>query len=251
MTSKFPSDAIAERKHRYDDSPMTGPSERPSTNALSGASRPHQDRVNDANARVAQFDRGRVPKDVRVAQVVAVARQLFAERGVASTSMEDIAEQADISKPIIYNLLGSKESLFDAVVDDIATDLRIAIEEAIADQGTPRAHLGAAVARFCRFVGAHHVQSDMIVKAGPSNGRAAGKDQNYQAEAVARSVRQTLATDHAGLGEAQLDELALAIAFAINGATEGLARWWREHRDWTPDDLGALIASIFFRDAAT
>ena len=64
--------------------------------------------------------------------------------------------------------------------------------------------------------------------------------------------RQTRSeTSRPGLGEAQLDELALAIAFAINGATEGLARWWREHRDWTPDDLGALIASIFFRDAAT
>ena len=111
--------------------------------------------------------------------------------------------------------------------------------------------LGAGVAMFFRFVGAHQSEWDMIVKAGTSNDRAADKIRNFQAEAVARSVRQTLATDHAGLGEAQLDELALAIAFAINGATEGLARWWREHRDWTPDDLGALIASIFFRDAAT
>jgi AcrR family transcriptional regulator len=49
-------------------------------------------------------------------RILAVARRLFAERGVAATTIADIAEAAQVSKPTVYLRWPSKDALVAAVI---------------------------------------------------------------------------------------------------------------------------------------
>ncbi|WP_052434704.1 TetR/AcrR family transcriptional regulator [Streptacidiphilus melanogenes] len=55
-----------------------------------------------------------VARPERERQIVDIAGRVFAEHGYAGTSLTAVAEQAGISKPLIYNYFGSKEGLFAA-----------------------------------------------------------------------------------------------------------------------------------------
>jgi AcrR family transcriptional regulator len=44
-------------------------------------------------------------------QLIAIARQIFAERGFDATSIEEIAARAKVSKPVVYEHFGGKGSM--------------------------------------------------------------------------------------------------------------------------------------------
>jgi AcrR family transcriptional regulator len=50
-------------------------------------------------------------------QLLDIGRRLFAERGLDGTSIEEIAAQAHVSKPVVYEHFGGKEGLYAVVVD--------------------------------------------------------------------------------------------------------------------------------------
>ncbi len=50
-------------------------------------------------------------------QLIDIARSLFAERGYDGTSIEEIAQRANVSKPVVYEHFGGKEGLYAVVVD--------------------------------------------------------------------------------------------------------------------------------------
>jgi len=68
--------------------------------------------------------------------IVATAKQLFEEKGVAQTTMDEIAKKADYSKSTIYVYFKSKEEIFDCIVLEYFTFLRNGIEEALQNTKT-------------------------------------------------------------------------------------------------------------------
>jgi AcrR family transcriptional regulator len=50
-------------------------------------------------------------------QLLGVGRSLFAEKGFEATSIEEIAQRAGVSKPVVYEHFGGKEGLYAVVVD--------------------------------------------------------------------------------------------------------------------------------------
>lgn len=59
----------------------------------------------------------RLSAAARRAQLIEVGRTVFAKRGYEAASVEEIAEKAKVSKPIVYEHFGGKEGLYAAVVD--------------------------------------------------------------------------------------------------------------------------------------
>jgi len=59
----------------------------------------------------------RLTAAARRAQLIEVGRSVFAKRGYEATSVEEIAERARVSKPIVYEHFGGKEGLYAVVVD--------------------------------------------------------------------------------------------------------------------------------------
>ncbi|CAB0641083.1 hypothetical protein CIPA99_00821 [Corynebacterium diphtheriae] len=50
-------------------------------------------------------------------QLIAIGREVFAERGFDGASMEEIAARAGVSKPVVYEHFGGKEGLYAVIVD--------------------------------------------------------------------------------------------------------------------------------------
>jgi AcrR family transcriptional regulator len=62
-------------------------------------------------------NRKRMTGQERRQQLLEIGRRLFAERGFEGTSIEEIAAQAGVSKPVVYEHFGGKEGLYAVVVD--------------------------------------------------------------------------------------------------------------------------------------
>ncbi len=95
--------------------------------------------------------RPRLAASARRAQLVEVGRKVFAERGYEATSVEEIAERADISKPIVYEHFGGKEGLYAVIVDREIEQIVSCIVEAISS-GSPRERLERAALAFLTYV---------------------------------------------------------------------------------------------------
>src|SRR6476661_8723793 len=84
-------------------------------------------------------------------QLMEVGRAVFAVSGYESASIEEIARQAGVSKPIVYEHFGSKEGLHAAIVDRELDVLVERISRTIAE-GAPRARFEGAVLAFLTYV---------------------------------------------------------------------------------------------------
>jgi AcrR family transcriptional regulator len=94
---------------------------------------------------------GRLTAAARRAQLVDVGRAVFAKRGYEATSVEEIAAQARVSKPIVYEHFGGKEGLYAVVVDREVEHIVGRIVEAIT-AGSPRQRLEQAALAFLTYV---------------------------------------------------------------------------------------------------
>jgi AcrR family transcriptional regulator len=96
-------------------------------------------------------NRKRLSASARRAQLIDVGRRVFAQRGFEAVSVEELAERAKVSKPILYQHFGGKEGLYAVVVDREMDRLIGLISDAIAT-GAPSERLEQAAAAFLRYV---------------------------------------------------------------------------------------------------
>jgi len=196
------------------------------------------------SAQVAEFTHGRVPRQLRKRQVLAVASELFVERGFVEASMDELARRVGVSKPVIYDLVGSKEALFGEVVAAEAAELAAAVERAVSSEREPDARLYAGALAFFRFAEERREAWDrlLIADAAPVNAELAATRRFHR-----KAVASLLARDAAESG-AEVDPVMLdACAQAINGAFESLAMWWKEHPSVSAETLAALATGLVAR----
>jgi AcrR family transcriptional regulator len=79
-------------------------------------------------------------------QLLKIGRRLFAERGFEGTSIEEIAAQAGVSKPVVYEHFGGKEGLYAVVVDREVERLLAMATTVLGGANTRRKFEDAAVA---------------------------------------------------------------------------------------------------------
>src|SRR5690606_26849591 len=87
-------------------------------------------------------------------QLLAIGRELFAERGFAATSVEEIAARAGVSKPVVYEHFGGKEGVYAVVVDREMQCLLGLVSDALVE-GSPRQKLEGAALALLRYVEEH------------------------------------------------------------------------------------------------
>src|SRR5262245_25884515 len=80
---------------------------------------------------------------------------VFSRRGYHAAAMDEIAEVAGISKPMVYAYLGTKEDLFIACLHREATRLAQAVVDVVGPSGPPDEQLWRGLRGFFRFVTAH------------------------------------------------------------------------------------------------
>ena len=77
-------------------------------------------------------NKGRLPRDERRAQLLAAALEVFTQAGYHSAAMDEIADRAKVSKPVLYQHFPSKLDLYLAVLDLHIDSLVFDIQKAIA-----------------------------------------------------------------------------------------------------------------------
>ena len=192
--------------------------------------------MDTAAPRIEDFRHGRVPRAVRRRQLVELAEQLFAERGFARTSMEELARRAGVTKPVIYELFDSKDGLFRACVDRAIERMAASIAEAFRSQTEPEGRLRAGGLAFLRFARDNRVAWDLMAM----QSRFA-----EQAQAVRRDQAQLIRTLMAEIAPEGTDPEELeAVAYAVNSAYEGAAHWMWEHPDAPVEQVADWIVAL-------
>ena len=85
-------------------------------------------------------------------QTLAVARTLFAERGYAAVTMDEVAAEVGVTKPLLYNYFGNKERLYIACMERAGDALSATIVGARSPTSTPDEALRAGVHAFFAFL---------------------------------------------------------------------------------------------------
>jgi AcrR family transcriptional regulator len=185
---------------------------------------------------VADYRHGRVPRAVREQQLLELAEALFAERGYAGASMEELARRAGVTKPVVYELFGSKEGVFGACVDRSIERLAADISSAVRAEGDPEARLRAGGLAFIRFAAGNRVAWDLMSMGGSFEEKARAV-RSSQAELV-RQLMAEMAAE--GTDPRELE----VAAHAVNAAYEGVAHWMWAHPEVPIERIADWIADL-------
>jgi AcrR family transcriptional regulator len=174
------------------------------------------------DARIEDFRHGRVPRAVRERQLVELAEELFSQRGYQGASMDELARRAGVTKPVVYDLFGSKDGLFRACLERSAERLAAGVAEAARAESDPEARLRAGGLAFLRFAADHREAWQLMMEGRFSD--TATEVRRRQAALVVDLLEETAAP---GVDRHELE----VAAHAVNSAYEGVAHWMWEHPD--------------------
>src|SRR3954451_11383122 len=187
--------------------------------------------------------RTRLSRDDRMEQTLKAAHALFAERGYAEVTMEEIAAAVGVTKPLLYNYFGNKERLYIACMERAGDSLTRTIAEAIADTGSPGDALGAGVRAFFRFLDSDRAAWAVLFdETLPNSGEVAEKVASYRGQIVALVSQSLLAQlPEARRGAARVEIEALSAA--LLGAAEEIARWCLGTEPISAEEAAELLIS--------
>jgi AcrR family transcriptional regulator len=166
--------------------------------------------------------RRRLPREERERQTLDVARRLFAARGYAAVTMDEVAAEVGVTKPLLYNYFGNKDGLAVALLGPAGDALTRCVVDAVEDAASPAEALQAGVRAFFAFVDADRESWRVLFDPTlPPSGEVA---------AQLAAIRNRLIAVIAELQLARLPETARteveALSAALLGAAEAMARWW-------------------------
>ena len=166
----------------------------------------------------------------RRAQVLAVAQDLFSREGYHHVSMDDIADRAAVSKPVLYRHFPSKLDLYLAVIDHRGAALVAAVDDALAAvtpaseaaSGPVRAEVPpgrevvrAIVRAYMEFVETAGESSTLLFESDVTRDADVRSRVEHASEATAAAIRDAL-RELAGLGDAE--------AALVGSSLVGMAR---------------------------
>lgn len=180
----------------------------------------------------------RLPAARRRHQLLDVALELFAASGFHATSMDDVAEAAGVTKPVLYQHFGSKEALYRELLEEVGNRLVEVVLKATAGADSPRHQVEAGFAAYFRFVVDQPDGFRLLF--------GEGARRREDAEAV-RRVERAVAEEVAALIEADVDpDHRLLLASGIVGLAEATGRHLvaGAHQGLDPDETARRIAEF-------
>lgn len=154
------------------------------------------------------------------------AHALFAERGFAAVTMDDVAEAVGVTKPLLYSYWGNKEQLFLACLDRSAEALFDRLLTAVREADDPAEAVAAAVHVFFAFVDQEQAAWHVIFDpSSPMDGRIPERVAMHRARLaglIAEAFLDMVPRRHRDRVRTEVE----GRSHAVLGAAEALARWW-------------------------
>jgi len=159
----------------------------------------------------------RLPADARRQQIIDVAIEVFGRAGYYGASMNDIAEAAGVTKPVLYQHFDSKGDLYAALLTEVGDRMLLAITQATdnAADGRERTELGFRA--YFRWVSERHDEFMLLF------GGSARHDADFSG--MIRRITDDATEAIAPLITADIDpEHQRTLAHALVGLAEGASR---------------------------
>jgi len=189
-----------------------------------------------------------VPRLDRESQILDIASAQFGTLGFAATSVAAIAEQAGISKPLIYNYFGSKEGLYEACLDRggaiVAEEIeRIASGDAVGiDRG-----MQTLEGMFTLLEPQPYLWRLFFDTTAPTTGPIADSVALY-ADRIGKLAEEGVAELMTLAGNSDALDIS-AMTTVWLGIVDSLMGWWLDHPDETADQMMQrcmrLLAALF------
>ena len=180
----------------------------------------------------------RLPASERREQILQVALEVFARHGYHGASMNDIADAAGVTKPVLYQHFDSKRDLYQALLDEVGTRLLTAISKATAEAPDGKNQTEQGFGAYFQWV---HDDRDAFLLL---FGSGAQRDEEFNR--AVRRVTAHVAEAIAPLIAVDIDlEHQRTIAHGLVGLAEGVSRRLVESDlSFDPDLLGRQVADL-------
>jgi len=188
----------------------------------------------------------RLPRAVREKQMLDAAVTIFARRGFHAASMDEIAELAGVSKPMVYAYLGTKDELFLACLRREATLLLEAVASGVEPSARPDQQLWNGLRAFFGFVGDHRDGWLVLYRRAPEPfaGELAGMRSR-----IIEVVTGLLEGACAGAPVQATSADLVPIAHALVGAAESMADWLVDHPSEAPSAAATRLMNLVWLGA--
>ena len=184
--------------------------------------------------------RVRMTGEERRQQLLDVARSLFAEKGFDGASVEEIANRANVSKPVVYEHFGGKEGVYAVVVDREMHYLLGSMSSALAEDAHPRLLLERAAIALLDYVQGSADGFRILVRASPV-ASATGTFSSLLND-IASQVENILGVQFSSRGYDQ--KLAALYSQALVGMVALTGQWWLDARKPKRDEVAAQLVNL-------
>lgn len=175
-------------------------------------------------------------------QLIGVARTVFAGKGYEAATIEEIADRAHVSKPVVYQHFGGKEGIYAVVVDREVTALTGRITLALEEATHPRLAAEQAADAFLGYIEEHEEGFRILIRDAPVG--ATGATFASVIADVAAAAERLLLSEFEGRGFDR--KTAPMYARMLVGAVALVGEWWLEVRKPSRDVVAAHIVNLMW-----
>src|SRR3954464_7182072 len=177
------------------------------------------------------------------AQLLGAAREVFVAQGYHAAAMDEIAERAGVSKPVLYQHFPSKRDLYLALLEQHTDELVAATRAALASTPDNKQRVEATMAAFFSFIDSESESFRLVFESDftsdPEVRELLDRMQRVCTEAIAEVIKEDTGLPAA---EAELWSIGLA------GIAHVTARYWTQAGRPVPRDAAAaLVAHLSWR----
>ena len=185
----------------------------------------------------------RLPRPARRRQLLSAAQEVFVAQGYHSAAMDEIAERAGVSKPVLYQHFPGKLDLYLALLDEGIDELVAKVRDALASTSDNRQRVGATFGAFFDYVAGTGEAFRLVFESDLSNEPAVRARLERTLQDCAEMVSQIIRAD-AGISDAEAHLLGMGLV----GMAQVSARYWLSTIGSIPRDAAEqLIARLAWR----
>lgn len=185
----------------------------------------------------------RLPRDQRRRQLLDAAQEIFVANGYHATAMDDIAERAGVSKPVLYQHFPGKLDLYLALLDAHGDALVDTIRTAMESTKDNKTRVHRATQAYFDFVDARGEAFRLVFESDLRNDPVVAERVDRVERDCGLAIAETIMAD-TGVGR----ERAELLAFGLTGAAEMAARRWLVSKRSVPkEDAVELVATLTWR----
>ena len=186
---------------------------------------------------------GRLPRRARRTQLLGAALEVFVAQGYHAAAMDDIAERAGVSKPVLYQHFPGKLDLYLALLDQACDTIISSSQQALESTEDNKERVTAAVHAFYDYVASDEGAFRLVFESDLTNEPAVRARVDRVTTECARLIARVIHED-TGLP----DEQSRLLAVSLVGMAQVSARFWLQDGSRMPrDEAAALVAGLAWR----